>query len=532
LNQVNGILPLNDSHLYSALIARDARFDGVFFVGVTTTGVYCRPVCRAPKPRSDRCRYFTSAAAAERRGFRPCLRCRPELAPGIASDAGEGGCGSVASVDAVGRLARVAAQRIAAGALDESGVDQLATELNVSARHLRRAIERELGATPVELATTRRLLTAKQLLSDTELPITRVAFASGFRSLRRFNSLFRSRYRLAPSSLRLRARTHAGGGTAGALPDTISLTLAYRPPLDWGAMCTYLLKRATPGVEAVTSDRGGRYWRSVQIQRHSGLIAVSPAPDSPARASNVHNDALRLDVSVSLLPVLVPLLARLRQLFDLDADPESIAAHLGGDPVLSPLVARHPGLRVPGAIDGFDLAIRAVLGQQVTVQCGSTLAGRLAQLVAEPLTDAPAFARGHAIPVRYLPVTAERVADAGESAIAAIGLPRSRAACVVRLARAVADGEVPELTSDAAGGDPATFVGRLTALPGIGGWTAAYIAMRALHWPDAFPESDLGLRKAMGGLSPSRLRAAAEAWRPWRAYAAQHLWAVLGDSRG
>ena len=516
--------PLDDQELYRALIARDARFDGVFYVGVTSTRVYCRPVCRANKPRPERCRYFNSAAAAERRGFRPCLRCRPELAPGIAP--ATAGDHAVASIDAVGRLARAAALRIAAGALDQGGVGELATELGVSARHLRRAVERELGATPVQLATTRRLLTAKQLLSETDLAITRIAFASGFRSLRRFNSLFRTQYRLAPSSLRRRGGPLRGDTAPrtilGAIPDTISLSLAYRPPFDWTAMRTYLLARATPGLEAVTDEGGDRYWRSVQIQGHRGFFAVGPAP-------GLRTDTLRLHVSIALLPVLIPLLARLRHLFDLDADPRAVASHLGRDPVLGRLIKRRPGLRVAGAIDGFDLALRAVLGQQVTVRGASTLAGRLVRLVGEPLNDVPLPAGGRPAPITHLPVTAERLADTSESAIAGIGLPRTRAECVARLARAAAEGEFPELAGDARSGDPTSFIGRLTALPGIGTWTATYIAMRALHWPDAFPESDLGLRKAMGGLSAARLRAAAEVWRPWRAYAAQHLWASLGD---
>lgn len=302
----------------------------------------------------------------------------------------------------------------------------------------------------------------------------------------------------------------------------ITLSLAYRPPFDWAAMRSYLAARATPGLEAVTHEGGDRYWRSVEIHGHRGLFAVGTAPGLPA-------DALRLEVSVSLRPALVPLLARLRDLLDLDADPHAVAGHLGRDSVLAPLVKRRPGLRVAGAVDRFDLALRTVLGQQVTVRGASTLAGRLVRLVGEPLLDTPALADGRAVPITHLSVTAERLADASESSIAGIGLPRSRAACVTGLARAAAAGDLPELAGDAPSGDPATFIRRLTALQGIGAWTAAYIAMRALHWPDAFPESDLGLRKAMDGLSAAKLRAAAEVWRPWRAYAAQHLWASLAD---
>ncbi len=536
---------LQDDQLYRALTARDARFDGVFFVGVTSTRIYCRPVCTAPKPRPERCRYFASAAAAERRGFRPCLRCRPELSPNVAPLA------TIASVDAVGRLARHAAGLIAAGALDREGLDKLAEGLCVSTRHLRRAVERELGATPVELAQTRRLLTAKQLLTETSLSVSRVALASGFRSVRRFNALFSARYRLSPSALRRDAGAAENGvghrppmstTTDGIAPVTVRLTLAFRPPFDWADMLSYLSLRATPGVELVTSHDGGRYWRSVMLQGHQGFIAVAqpasrrsrkaPAQDrvSGKTSSRTRTDTLELELSASLLPVLVPLLARLRRLFDLDAEPQAIAGHLAEDPALEPLVARRPGLRVPGAFDGFELALRTVLGQQVSVRGATTLAGRLA-LLGDELASASSRLGGVVppTPLTRLPVTAEQLADAHVSSLTGIGLPRARAECIVALARAVAGGELSELANDTPGGDPASFMRRFTELPGIGPWTAEYVVMRALRWPDAFPHGDLGLRKAMGGLSPARLRAAAEPWRPWRAYAAQHLWASLGD---
>jgi AraC family transcriptional regulator of adaptative response / DNA-3-methyladenine glycosylase II len=297
-----------------------------------------------------------------------------------------------------------------------------------------------------------------------------------------------------------------------ATPKTIRLSLVYRPPLDWVMLLGYLGARATPGIEAV--DTGGRYWRSIQLHGYLGYLAVGRA---------ALGEMLQVEISTALLPVLIPLLARLRRLFDLDADPREVAEHLGADSVLGPLVARRPGLRVPGAVDGFELALRAVLGQQVTVRGATTLAGRLARLVAEPLPGAPrAIAR--------LPISAERLAGASLASVLGIGLPRARAECVLALARAVAGGELSELASDASAEDPIAFRRRLRALPGVGAWTAEYIVMRSLRWPDAFPEGDIALRKAMGGLSPARLRAAAEAWRPWRAYAAQHLWASLGDS--
>jgi AraC family transcriptional regulator of adaptative response / DNA-3-methyladenine glycosylase II len=292
------------------------------------------------------------------------------------------------------------------------------------------------------------------------------------------------------------------------------LSLAYRPPLDWNSLLGYLAARATPGVEAL--DAGGRYCRSIRLHGHLGYVAVGPA---------AAGEVLQVELSAALLPVLVPLLARLRRLFDLDANPHAVAEHLGRDSVLAPLVARRPGLRVAGTADGFELALRAVLGQQVTVRGATTLAGRLARLLAEPLPGAPPA-------LAYLPISADRVAAASLASITGIGLPRARAECVLGLARAVVGGELPELVSDGPPSDPEAFGRRLGDLPGVGAWTVEYVTMRALHWPDAFPDGDIALRKAMGGLSPARLRAAAESWRPWRAYAAQHLWASLGDRPG
>jgi len=307
--------------------------------------------------------------------------------------------------------------------------------------------------------------------------------------------------------------------------DAVSLTVLFRPPFDWPALRTYLAARAIPGVETVAAD--GRYLRTVRLHGARGWLAAGPA-ETPAGTAGAA--ALRLEVSTGLVPALEPLLARVRRLFDLDADPHAVAADLGRHPTLAPLVARRPGLRLPGAADGFEIAVRAVLGQQVTVRGASTLAGRLVRLAAEPLAANPAGPDGRPLPLTHLPLTAERLAEASPEALAGIGLPRARAATLVALARAVADGELPELVDDRPVAEPEQLVRRLTALPGIGRWTATYVAMRALPWPDAFPEGDLGLRRAMGGLSPARLRAAAEAWRPWRAYAAQHLWASLGDS--
>lgn len=503
---VSGVTSLDPRQAYRALLARDARFDGVFFVGVTTTRIYCRPICPAITPREDRCRFYVSAAAAERRGFRPCLRCRPELAPGRSDPH------TAASVDAVAALARSAADRIADGALDRQSVTELAATLGVSDRHLRRAVDRELGATPAELAQTHRLLTAKQLLTDTTLSMTQVSTTAGFRSLRRFNALFRERYRLAPSALRREWRSGHAAEPAAAEP-MLSLWMSYRPPYDWDAMLAYFAHRATEGVELVTDTD---YWRTVAIDGTAGVIRVSRAPAGRKR------HALRLSFTPSLLPVLVQLQTRLRRLLDLDCQPRVIAAHLEGDALLAASVAARPGLRVPGAFDGAELAVRTVLGQQVSVRGASTLARRLVHELGTPL--APDLRVGVPEALSHLAVTPEQIVQGGIDVIAAIGMPRSRAVAIVEVARASL-AELPELRSGWCP-DPHAVMHRLRALPGIGDWTAQYIAMRALRWPDAFPDGDLVLRKSAGGLSAARLRARAEAWRPWRAYAAQHLWAM------
>jgi AraC family transcriptional regulator of adaptative response / DNA-3-methyladenine glycosylase II len=484
---------LQPAEYYRALVARDPRFDGIFFVGVTSTRIYCRPICRAPRPRADRCRYFNTAAAAERRGFRPCLRCRPELSPGSAPGV---------SADAVRRLAEAAADRIAAGALDEMGVDRLAADLGVSARHLRRVVERELGATPVELAQTHRLLTAKRLLTDSPLPVGQIAYASGFGSIRRLNALFRERYRLSPAALRRSARSPHTSATG------LALSLSYRPPYDWPAMLAWLRPRVTPGVESVV-DR--RYRRAVRIGDHVGVVSVGPG----AKESE-----LEVELSPSLLPVLVPLLTRLRRLLDLDADPAVVREHLSRDPLLARLIERRPGVRVPGAMEGFDAALRAVLGQQVSVRAASTLSGRLAALLGDALP--PELANES---VMRLPVTAAALAQAAETSVAGIGLPRARARTAIALARAVADRNVDL----APGAEMTRTRSALLEIPGIGEWTTEYILLRAVRWPDAFPAGDLGLRKAAGGISAAALRRRAEPWRPWRAYAAAHLWQTLQD---
>lgn len=477
-------MELETTTCYQALQARDRRFDGAFFVGVRTTGIYCRPICTAKTPRQENCRFFASAGAAEQAGFRPCLRCRPELAPGRAP------------VDATSRLAATAYTRIEEGALSEGGVEGLAQELGVTSRHLRRVVEGEFGVSPIALAQTQRLLLAKRLLTDTDLSVTEVAFASGFSSLRRFHTLFQERYRLNPTGLRkVRA--------AAPIPSTLTFELAYRPPLDWDSLLAFLAGRASCGVERM---EGRRYLRTVHLKGRRGWLTAEPSASGRA--------TLRLDVSASLAPVLLPLLARVRRLFDLCADPQQIAAALGA------LAEGNPGLRLPGAFDGFEMGVRAILGQQVSVKAASTLAGRVAARFGESI-ETPFAGLTHLFPMP------ERLAEVEIGELVALGIVTARAEAIRALARELAAGRLHLQP----GADTEATLERLQALPGIGEWTAQYLAMRALAWPDAFPHTDLGIRKALDGLPPRRVREQAEAWRPWRSYAAMHLWRSLEHRR-
>lgn len=467
---------------YDALKARDARFDGRFFVAVRTTNIYCRPVCPARTPHKANVDFFSHAAAAERAGFRPCLRCRPELAPGLAP------------MDAPDRVARLAAARIEAGALDEGDIEGLAASLQLSSRQLRRVLEASFGATPMELAQTRRLLLAKQLLTDTALPMAVVAQAAGFGSLRRFNHLFRSRYGMAPSRLRQR-RVDA------ASAESFTLQLAYRPPLAWDPLLGFLAGRGAVGVEAADA---GRYLRTVAVGAYAGWLSAQPLAGKPA---------LKVTLSTSLLPVLPEVLARLRRTLDLDANTAVIDAHLADSAELAPLIRATPGLRVPGAFDGFELALRAILGQQVSVKAATTLFGRFARRFGVAITT-PHAALTHLAP------QARVIAEAPRQQLIDLGLTTRRAETISRVAQAVASGAI----SLEPGPDADAVMIALQALPGIGPWTAHYIAMRALRHPDAWPEGDLGLLHALRLGSHRELRTAAGPWRPWRSYAALHLW--------
>jgi AraC family transcriptional regulator of adaptative response / DNA-3-methyladenine glycosylase II len=482
---------LPDPHICEqARLSRDARFDGLFFTAVSSTGIYCRPVCPAPRPRRENVRYYANAAAAEAAGYRPCLRCRPELAPG--NDQWQRGDHVVAR----------ALKLIEGGMLAEQSLDELAARVGVGTRQLRRLFVERVGASPISVHTTRRLLFAKQLLTETALPVTEVALASGFRSLRRFNAAFAQANRIAPRELRRHPRAASGAA--------LVLRLGYRPPYDFEGLLAFLRTRALPGVE--------------RVDEHSYARVFGPA-DAPgwlrlgAWPGGEH--ALQLQLHCPQPTQVLGVVTTLRRMFDLDASPQAIADAFRDDPILGRSIARHPGLRLPGGWDGFEIAVRAILGQQISVAAARTLASRIVQRWGEPLPAAP-------IPGldRLFPTPAALAhADLRE-----IGLTTARAATISGMARALLDGRVDFLAERSLD----DFVARWTALPGIGEWTAHYMAMRALGDPDAFPAADLILRreatKDTAALSTRALAERANAWRPWRAYAVIHLWRGASDA--
>lgn len=481
-----------DNHAaYHALASRDPRFDGVFFVGVTSTGIYCRPICPAKTPKPQNCRFFDSAEAAEKAAFRPCLRCRPELAPGQAP------------VDRAHRIAHLMVHRVEEESVDEeTGMEEIAAQFDLSSRQLRRIVQKELGVSPIELVQTRRLLLAKQLLTETKLPVTEIAFASGFSSLRRFNDAFLSRYRMPPTRLRKEVGQHGENLEVG---ETSKLQLHYRPPYDWEETLAFLRGRIIKGVECVSDDA---YARTVRLGKMTGWVRVTHAEEK---------HALLVEFPHSLTPVLPALLGRLRNLFDLTARPDLIAGCLAMDKGLERSVRKNPGLRVPGAFDGFEMAIRAILGQQITVKAATTIACRFAEAFGEKIeTPYPELVR--------LSPRADVVAKAQVDEIARLGIIRARVESILAVARATRDGTL----SLEAGIDPDAAIRKLVTLPGIGQWTAQYIAMRALRWPDAFPKEDIAVRKALGGVTAKQAEQISQGWRPWRSYAVLHLWRMQG----
>ena len=477
---------LDDDTCYRAIASRDRRFEGRFVVAVRTTRVYCRPGCPAPLPKRTNVCFYVCAAAAEEAGFRPCMRCRPEASPGTPAWLGT-------SVT-VARALRL----IGEGALDDAGLDALAERLGVGARHLRRLFTLHLGASPSAVAQTRRVHFARKLIDETKLPMSDVATSSGFASIRRFNDAVRRTFRAPPRALRARARVRSCADET----DLITLTLAYREPYDWDAVARFLGPRAIAGVERVErAEEGGarRYARTVTIDGAAGIVEVTPVE---GRA------CVRLRTSAALAPHLLRIVERVTRIFDLAADPLVIARHLARDGRLAPLIAARPGLRVPGAWNGFELAVRAILGQQISVLRATRLAGDLTAAYGRRVNLGEGLT--HLFPT-----------PAALASAAIDGMPRARAEAVRALATTVRDGA---LALDGTRSAEETRA-RLLAVTGIGAWTAEYVAMRALGEPDAFPASDLGLLRAYGGaITPRALEAHAETWRPWRAYAAMHLW--------
>jgi len=479
-------MDLDREACYRALKARDRRFDGRFLTGVLSTGVFCRPICPARTPRLENCIFFPTAAAAHAAGFRPCLRCRPEISPGLPAWSG-----TAATVTRALRL-------IAEDGPEVANLETLASRLGVGSRHLRRLFRRHVGASPVAVVQVQRVFLAKQLISDSRLPLSQIALGAGFGSIRRFNTVMQATFGRPPRDLRRSARS---------IPSTLTLRLPYRPPYDWAGVLGFLARRAIPGVEAVEH---GIYRRTIGLDGAHGIVEIRATAEA----------ALLATITVDRLPALAHVAARLRHLFDLDVDPGPIAAHLGRDPALASRLAVRPGVRVPGAWDAFELAVRAMLGEHASGPAAVALAGRLAAGCGEPLRT-PSPSPG----LRVLFPDARTLAHAD---LSSIGVPRPRAAVIASLASAVVRDPGLLRTTGALEQTVAT----LRMVPGIGDWATQYIAMRALREPDAFPASDPRLLRAMrrrlARPSPALLQRRAERWRPWRAYAAMLLWDAAG----
>lgn len=506
-------LPLDPDAAYRAVAGRDERWDGRFYLGVTSTGIYCRPSCPARTPQLANCQFFPTAAAAVAAGFRACRRCRPDALPGSR--------GWDARSDLVARAVRL----IADGVLDEHGVEGLAARLAVSARHLHRLLVSEVGASPQQLGRTRRAHTARTLIEQTTMSLSDVALAAGFGSVRQFNDVMRAEFGQPPSAMRRPVRGSSAllsdaDGRHSADAPVVHLKLAYRGPIDLPALRRTLTVHAIAGVEAITAS--GDHLRVVDAPRGPALV----------RVSLIGQHAIPVTLRLSELSDLMPVVTAVRRWLDLDADPHQINAHLGEDHVLAPLVATRPGLRVPGAIDGAELGVCAIVGQQVSVSAAVTFQGRIAQTLGTPVADG--WGRlgdgvNDAMPGPVVFPSASELAAAGPEAIRdAANLTRARARTVHTLATAIADGRL----ALSPGTDLAETRARLLALPGIGPWTADYVTLRALHDPDTFAPGDLVARKALatlGGIPLAQMTAAraeqlSRAWSPWRAYALQHLW--------
>jgi len=485
LRGFRGTMTLDLQVCSRARLSRDPRFDGKFFIGVRSTKIYCRSICPVPTVKEKNVRYFPTAAAAAEAGFRPCLRCRPECSPGTPAWLG--------TSNTVSRALRL----IGESGLEDHGMEGLAERLGVGSRHLRRLFIQHLGAPPSVVAHTRRLHFAKRLIDESKLPMTMVALASGFGSVRRFNAAIRKTYNRTPTQIRRLMHQKT------IQPENqYSFRLRYRPPYHWKAMLAFLAARAAPGVEAVDQQS---YRRTISVNGCHGYLQISP---------DEGQDAFVVRVQIADPHSLYTIIEQIRRMFDLNADWTAIAQSLGTDPDLSRSVGAEPGLRVPGCWNGFELATRAILGQRVTVKGATALAGRLAKSFGQRFSDAHALT--HLFPAP------EILADAQ---LTGVGLTKKRAETIRLLARAVCDGQISFeriVDSDA-------LLAQLREIPGIGPWTAQHVAMRALGEPDAFPSGDLGLLRALGLRTPCELEKRAEAWRPWRAYASMYLWSAVKE---
>lgn len=470
-----------------ARLSRDPRFDGKFFIAVLGSRVYCRPICPAPTAKEKNCRYFATAAAAAEAGFRPCLRCRPECSPGTPAWIG--------TSNTVSRALRL----IGESGLEDGGIENLAERVGIGSRHLRRLFIRHLGASPSAVAQTRRLQFAKKLIDETRLPMSEVALASGFGSVRRFNAAIRKIYKRTPTQIRRLVRQKQ------LQPENQYLFhLRFRPPYHWKGMLAFLAARATPGVEIVDNES---YRRSIFLNGCAGYFEVSH--------DEAHN-GLAACVQIGDPRLLYIIIERIRSMFDLNADWPAIAKNLGTDPELAAQLRAEPGLRVPGCWDPFELTVRGILGQQITVKGATALAGRLARSFGQTLSGPNGLT--HLFP---------EPAALADGKLTSIGLTTKRAETICALARTICDGQISFdriIDADA-------FLAKLCNIPGIGAWTAQYVAMRALGEPDAFPSADLGLLRALDLSNPREIETRADAWRPWRAYAAMYLWSFPNPTR-
>ena len=483
----------NDGGLYAAFKAKDARFDGRFFVGISSTKIYCRPVCRAKQPKAENCTFYLTAAEAEQAGYRPCLLCRPELAPGISR------------VDSTASLAHRAARMLEKDCGEGESLEELADRLGCSARHLRRAFKAEYNVSPVQYLQTCKLLLAKSLLTDTDLSVLEVAMASGFGSLRRFHDLFKKHYHLTPVDLRKRASDEKKCDVG------ITLALGYRPPYRWEEILKFLDGRAISGIELVKNEE---YLRAVRLTTKNekyryGWIRVGHMPEK---------NILTITLNETLLPVLPRVLARIRHLFDLYCNPDVVYETLSSMNDINPGFCVL-GTRLPGCFDSFEMAVRAVLGQQVTVKAASTLAARIVETHGQPIqTGIEGLTHVFPSPEEIL-----ALGDDIENHFGALGVTASRSRTIYELARMIMQGEINLDFCQ----DPEEEMKKLMTIRGIGSWTAQYIAMRAMEWTDAFLETDVGIKRALGSGTSNELLEMAEAWRPWRSYATVNLWNTL-----